>query len=333
MASLPNVGEETVPGGPSKRASPLINSRQTNDLGPEEQLGTRHSALGIPSVVDAHTHAFWPEVVERREPFLRRDPWFGQLYADPRARLVPAEELLISMDAAGIGQAVVCGFPWHDLGLCRTHNDYLAEVCRDSGGRLAWLATVPPSAPDAATEAERAFALGAVGLGELNADAQEFDLRDPRLLAETMELCVARARPVMLHASEPVGHDYPGKGTATPEKLLAFLAAFPRLRVVLAHWGGGLPFYELMPEVAAVAANAVYDSAASTYLYRFAIFRAALDVVGPERVLFASDYPVLRQDRFLRRVLTKGLRSDEVEPVLGGNAHRIYRLGVSAAGA
>jgi predicted TIM-barrel fold metal-dependent hydrolase len=277
--------------------------------------------------VDAHTHAFWSEVVAGRESYLTREQWFCDLYTNPKARLASIEDLLQSMDEAGIAQSVVCGFPWQDLGLCRAHNDYLAEGCRDSGGRLAWLAIVPPAAGAAAVrEAERAFGLGAVGLGELNADAQGFDLRETGVLAEVMELCTVEDRPVMLHASEPVGHSYPGKGRATPDRLLVFLEAFPALRVVLAHWGGGLPFYELMPEVAAAATNAVYDSAASTYLYRFQVFRTVLDVVGPNRVLFASDYPVLKQDRFLARVLSSGLRPEDVRPVLGGNARRVYGL-------
>lgn len=288
-------------------------------------------------MVDAHVHAYWPEVLARRERFLARDRWFGELYAAPGARLATVEELVASMDAAGIGQAVVCGFPWRDLGICREHNDYLAEACRGSEGRLAWLAIVPPGdgAP-ARREAERAFGLGAAGLGEVNADAQGFALERPETLAEVLEFCVVAARPVLLHASEPVGHAYPGKGAATPAKVLALLAAYPALRVVLAHWGGGLPFHELMPEVAAMAANVAYDTAASTYLYRFDIFRAAIDVVGAERVLFGSDFPVLRQAPFLRRVLACGLTADEASAVLGANARRVYGLppwSIATAGA
>ncbi|HEY8448233.1 MAG TPA: amidohydrolase family protein [Thermomicrobiales bacterium] len=280
------------------------------------------------AVVDAHTHVFAPEVVQGREGFFGRDLWFEHLYANPKALLITADELLASMDAAGIAQAVVCGFPWRDPGICREHNDYMAEACAASGGRLAWLATVSPlSGEQAAREAERAFALGACGLGELNADAQGFDLREPAPLRPTVEACLAADRPLMLHATEPVGHTYPGKGTATPDRLLAFLEAFPELRVVAAHWGGGLPFYELMPEVRQAAARVVYDSAASTYLYRFEIFRIVLDLVGPERVMFASDYPILRQDRFLRRVQQTPWRDPEEERlVLGETARRVYGL-------
>lgn len=280
-----------------------------------------------PPVVDAHTHIFSPEIIAGRAAYLGREPWFEQLYTNPNARLASAEDVLESMAAAGISRSIVCGFPWRDLGICRAHNDYLAEVTRQAGGALAWLGIVPPSGgPDAAREAGRAFELGASGLGELNADAQGLDLTDPAGFAATAEVCRAADRPIMLHTSEPVGHAYPGKGTATPEKLLSFVAQFPELPIVLAHWGGGLPFYELMPEVQAALRNVVYDCSASTYLYRFDIFPVATGIVGAERVLFGSDYPVLGQSRFLRRVLASGLGPDALPGVLSGNAERVYRL-------
>lgn len=291
-----------------------------------------HAPRPRQGVVDAHTHVFPPEVRRNRAAFVARDPWFALLYADPTAALADADALLATMATAGVARSLLCGFPWADLGLCRAANDALAADATRAGGRLSWLASVPPHLGSAAAaEADRCLALGASGLGELNADAQGFDLAAPTALAPVVEVCLGRDVPLLLHASEPVGHAYRGKGTATPERLLPFLAAYPALRVVLAHWGGGLPFYELMPEVAAVAANVVYDSAASSYLYRSGVFRAVLDIVGPERVLFGSDHPVLRQDRFLRRVEEEaGLSPVEATAVLGGNARRVYALPVFA---
>jgi hypothetical protein len=280
------------------------------------------------AVVDAHTHLFGPDVVRGREALLGREPWFGALYANPKAALAGETDLLAAMDEAGVETAVACGFPWSDPGRCRAENDVLAEASRRGGGRVAWLASVSPKhGPGAAQEAARAFALGASGLGELNSDGQGFDLADPAALAPVALACIDADRPLLLHASEPLGHAYPGKGTATPDKLLAFVGAFPDLRVVLAHWGGGLPFYELMPEVAAACANVWYDTAASTYLYRPAVFRAVLDVVGPAKVLWGSDYPVLGMERFLRRSRDEaGVRADEAGALFGGNARRVYAL-------
>jgi predicted TIM-barrel fold metal-dependent hydrolase len=278
-------------------------------------------------VVDAHTHAFPTACVEDRLLHAQRDRWFGELYGAPTAKMIDADGLLAAMDAAGAAQAVMCGWPWADPELCREHNDYLAAASQGSGGRLAWLGTVAPAAPGAVAEVERCLDLGATGIGELNADAQGFDVRDPLALRDVAAVLIEADRPLLLHASEPVGHVYPGKGTATPERLVHFLAAHPQLRVVLAHWGGGLPFYELMPAVAALSENVVYDTAASTYLYRPAVFRAVLDIVGAERVLWASDHPVLDMGKFLVRTRRDGgLRADEVGPVLGGNARRVYRL-------
>ena len=278
-----------------------------------------------PLVIDAHTHAFPPAWVDDRAELVARERWFGDLYGPPTAKMIDAASLIRAMDAAGVPQAVMCGWPWADPALCREHNNYMAEAARMSGGRLAWLGTAAPASPGAAAEAARCLDLGAAGIGELNADAQGFDLTEPAALADVNAVLIAAGKPLLLHASEPVGHRYLGKGTATPDKLLTFVAANQELTVVFAHWGGGLPFYELMPEVAALTRNVVYDTAASSYLYRPAVFRTVLDTIGPERVLWASDHPVLSMGKFLRRTLrSAGFQSEELAPVMGGNARRVY---------
>lgn len=278
-------------------------------------------------VVDAHTHVFPTAWVADRTGHVARDRWFGELYEAPTARMIDAPQLLEAMDAAGVAQAVMCGWPWRDPGHCREHNDYLATASQASSGRLAWLGIVNPGEPDATAEAERCLALGASGIGELNADAQGFSLEDEASFVDLATVLQAADSTVMLHASEPLGHRYSGKGTATPERLLRFVTSHQELSIVFAHWGGGLPFYELMPEVASLTTRVCYDTAASTYLYRPAVFRAVLDVVGTERVLWGSDHPVLGMGRFLRRTLRDGnVKDHEMQAVMAGNAMRVYHL-------
>ncbi len=279
-----------------------------------------------PRIVDAHTHLFAPDIIRDRSQYLERDAWFGELYASPKIGFVTPEDMIASMDAAGIGMSVVCGWPWSDMGLCREHNDFLHEVQERYPDRIAWLAIVNPASPEAPIEVERAIGLGAVGLGELNADAQGFSWEGHRQLAATMETSREADVPVLMHCSEPVGHAYPGKGTATPEKILNFLEANPELRVVAAHWGGGLPFYELMPEVARLTANVTYDSAASTYLYRFDVFPVADRLIGEGRAMFGTDFPLLKQRVFLDRVLRSGIPASSLPGLLGGTADRVFRL-------
>jgi len=277
-------------------------------------------------IVDAHTHIFPPDVVSQREMYHARDTWFSVCYENPKLLLASDDDLIASMDEAGIQTSIACGFPWADQGLCRAHNDWMAEACRKHPGRIAFLAIVAPHQPGAAEEAERAFGLGAVGIGELNADAQGFDLTEPGSIAELMALCHDLRKPVMLHSTEPIGHLYPGKGDATPAKLFTWLSAYPAQPVVLAHWGGGLPFYELMPEVRAVTHFVAYDSAATTYLYNHSVFPHVVGLVGQNRVLFGSDYPILRQDRLTRRVARQIEDDETLGMIYAGNADRIYGL-------
>jgi predicted TIM-barrel fold metal-dependent hydrolase len=279
----------------------------------------------ITPIIDAHTHLFPPEFAHDRARLAATDQWFALTYGDGRARMATAEELLANLDAAGIDAAVVCGWPWRDLAVCRAHNDYLLDAAQRWAGRIWPLAIVPPLAGAAAlAEATRTLDAGAVGLGELNADAQGFNFTTPATLAPLTALLTERNAPLLIHTSEPLGHQYPGKGTATPDRLIPFLQANPDLRVIAAHWGGGLPFYELMPEIAAIARNVWYDSAATTYLYDFAIFARVAALVGPKRILWGTDYPLLRHTPFLRHTRAAGLDAAALSAVLGGNARRLF---------
>jgi predicted TIM-barrel fold metal-dependent hydrolase len=128
---------------------------------------------------------------------------------------------------------------------------------------------------------------------------------------------------ILSHASEPVGHSYPGKGTITPELLYQFIANFPGLRIVLAHWGGGLPFYALMPEVAEALRNVYFDTAASPLLYYDWVCQHAVQLVGADKILFGSDYPLIAQERAIKWVTSLELPQEVKNKILGENAERL----------
>lgn len=242
--------------------------------------------------------------------------------------MVSAEQLLTALDAAGIDGAVVTGYAFADNNLCKISNDYIIEAVQKYPARFIGLATVQPLAGDMALyEAERCLQAGVRGLGELTADGQNFDPTDPTTFRDLGALLQAHNAVLMLHASEPVGHFYPGKGQTTPDKILALARNFPDLKIIAAHWGGGLPFYYLMPEVAAQAANLYYDTAATSFLYRFGVFRAVCDLAGAHKILFASDYPVLNPARLLERIRNESqLDEAELVAVLGDNTAQLFGL-------
>ena len=202
-------------------------------------------------IIDAHTHIFPPAFREQRDELLRRDPTFAELYANPRAALASAEDLIEAMDSAEVDLAVAVGIGWSDTALASRANDYLIEVVARHPRRLAGFCAVDPAWGDAALkEVERCLAAGLKGVGELHPDTQGFQLEDEDSLTGLMTLAQTKGIPVLVHASEPVGHVYPGKGRATPQRVLRLVQGFPQTTIICAHWGGGLPFYALMPEVA-----------------------------------------------------------------------------------
>ncbi len=285
-------------------------------------------------IIDSHTHIFSPDVIANRARYAERDAFFGELYSGVAARMVNADRIIIAMDTAGIDKCVVTGWCWQNHDVCVEQNSWTMEVARQYPDRLLALAAIQPNAgADAIRELERCVAGGMVGLGELNADGQRFQLDDANFRAlarRAAELNVA----MLLHTNESVGHKYPGKGTLPLANVYDFVKVMPNLKLVLAHWGGGFPFFELMREVRKVSTNVYYDSAASPLLYSPKIFRTVIDLVGSDKVLYGSDFPLIlypkRQQEpsftpFLDEIRGLGLSAEEWEQVVGGNAERVFR--------
>jgi predicted TIM-barrel fold metal-dependent hydrolase len=131
---------------------------------------------------------------------------------------------------------------------------------------------------------------------------------------------------LLTHASEPVGHEYAGKGSVTPDTLYPFIIDNPELSIVCAHWGGGLPFYALMPEVASALKNTYFDTAASPFLYKAGIFNVTTEIIGSDHILFGSDYPLMPQKRILEQAAASGLQQKDLNNILGLNAKKLLSL-------
>lgn len=155
---------------------------------------------------------------------------------------------------------------------------------------------------------------------------QLFDLRDEVVMEPLVEVLKKYKLILLTHASEPVGHEYPGKGGITPDILYPFITSFPDLTIVCAHWGGGLPFYALMPEVKRAMSNVFFDTAASPLLYDSQIYNQVTQLVGADKILFGSDYPLLEQSRLLNEIRSLDLPQETKDLILSGNARRLLGI-------
>ncbi|UCD21317.1 MAG: amidohydrolase, partial [Chloroflexota bacterium] len=268
-----------------------------------------------------------PWLRERRDEYIKADPCFSSLYSQPKAKIATAEELVASMDEAGIDMSVVANAGWATHELCVKTNDYILDSVSRYPERLVGFCAIQPRAGDAAiTELERCAKAGARGIGELRSDMQGFDLIDKRTMKPLVDAALKHDLIFLTHSSEPVGHEYSGKGNITPDILYSFITSFPDLKLVCAHWGGGLPFYALMPEVAKALANVSFDTAATVFLYDPEIFQQVSRIIGSDRILFGTDYPLMHQNRVITQIQSSLLPQEDRNRIMGANARKLLCL-------
>jgi predicted TIM-barrel fold metal-dependent hydrolase len=275
-------------------------------------------------IIDFHTHLFPASIRTARERFFHGEPAFRLLYDSPKSRMVGVDELIAAMDEDGVDRSVVFGFPWRSLEKARLNNDYILEAVARYPERLAGLCCLDPGAEGATAEVARCLDAGLAGIGELAFYTGGIEAADLDHLAEPMALCRERSRLALIHTNEPVGHVYPGKTPNTLRQIYELVGRFPENKIVLAHWGGGIFFYSLLKkEVGQRLANVWFDTAASPYLYDARIWAAARDTIGVDKILFGTDFPLLRASRYLKEIEASGLSADQRARVLGGNAAQL----------
>ena len=271
-------------------------------------------------IVDCHTHIFPEEMRKNREAFCERDEGFSSIYHHSKARMVGVEELIASMDESGVEQSVICGFPWSHPDLCSYHNQYLMESASRYPNRLIVFISILFFDPEwSGMELDRGIRGGAKGVGEIAFYHDEMTSREIDSIKPILTQMEQKRIPLLLHTNERIGHIYPGKGRTPLERFYELILSFPNLSILLAHWGGGLLFYELMPEVTKVMANVYYDTAASPFIYSKKIYAIAREIVGVEKILFGTDFPLIRPQRYFQELKASGLSEEDQEKILGLN--------------
>ncbi len=269
-----------------------------------------------PMIIDIHTHIFPPDVRERRDDFGRRDPTFAEMYGNPKAKIATAEDLLASMDEAGVDFSVVLGFAWRDHYDIVRHNDYLLDAAAKSGGRIIPFATINMSDDGAEAEIERCAKAGARGIGELRPENQGWSLDGDA--GEALGDFARRLGLMLLfHVTEPGHRSYSGRRGCELESFRAFAERHLDLRIIGAHLGGG--FYAGTPP----AATPYVDTAAQPFLRPGEHAALAIACASADRLLFGSDFPLISQARQiaeLRAAIPNGAR---LEAALGGNAEAL----------
>jgi predicted TIM-barrel fold metal-dependent hydrolase len=238
-----------------------------------------------------------------------------------KARTHTIPNLLDEMDAVGVAKAallpIAFGLPFRD-DLTGQWRD--AVEAAGAGDRLLACASVHPRDPERLVRLREHAARGARAV-KLHPAAQRFAASD----AGAMEIyaeCERLGLPVFFHA---------GRAGIEPEAALAFnlvrhleaaVSSFPRVRFALGH-AGARDVAEAIP-LARRHANVWLD----THGQGVTALGELLDALGPERLLFGTDWPWYHQAASLAKVLivTEG-KPEARDAWLQGNAERFFQRG------
>ncbi|HUF29882.1 MAG TPA: amidohydrolase family protein [Gemmatimonadaceae bacterium] len=233
-------------------------------------------------------------------------------------------------------------------------NDDFAAACRRPSGRFAALATLPLNDPAASAD-ELSRAVTELGLpgAMVFANVNGVALADDRFLP-LWERADELGAVIHIHPTAPPGVEAMTEYWLMP--LVGFLVdttlaaaglvfrgipeRFPRIRWILGHLGGTIPYiaerldrgWRAFPEC-----REHIDRPPSEYLRRFyydgvnfdpKALRLAVDFAGASQVLAGSDYPHRIGSIALMKEVVEGagLSAEERGAILGGNAERVLGL-------
>ena len=199
--------------------------------------------------------------------------------------------MIADMDKSEVERAVLLGWYWENPETCELQNQWCSQWIARDPERFIGFFSLHPELQNPIESLKRSMDLGFLGIGECHPWLQGASIQNENWM-KCMEFAAAEGWPVTFHVTEPVGHDYPGRVQTPFEEFLWLARQLPELKIILAHAGGLFPFYELNPKIRPVLKNVHYDLAACPLLYDPEIYRKLIDVVGVEKILWGTDYPL-----------------------------------------
>jgi uncharacterized protein len=271
-----------------------------------------------------------------------------------------ADERLARMDAAGVDvQVLSVTTPGvRSIALARTANDAMAHIIQRQPDRFQGLATLPSSDPvRAAAELERAVVdLGLNGAmifgrdGHRNLDHADFlpilqtanDLRAPLYLHPQSPPPSVRAAYyegfqhdlVAAFATAGIGWHYETGVQALRLILSGVFDRLPDLQLILGHWGEVILFYldriDMLSQPAGLHRTvsdyvAAHFSVTPSGMFSDRYLRWAMETLGAERIMFATDYPfqIAPGDAARRFLADADLSQADRHAIASGNWERM----------
>jgi predicted TIM-barrel fold metal-dependent hydrolase len=311
--------------------------------------------------IDVHAHYFPAPLFERfvrmggDASYISPAMLGGGAAGEIAARLANMDNVGVEMQVLSVSSM----YPYHEresdaVDAAREANDLYAELVARYPARFKAFAVAPLPHVDAALkELERAMdTLGMVGVtvgtSVMNRSTVE-EAFEPFYAELNRRGAVIFVHPVGLGVCSPLIRDYglswsigaPFEDTAFVTHVIKrrILERYSMLKIIVPHFGGALPLVlDRIERTMRIFAPDNKESATATVkrmwydtqvAARPEILRYAHAVLGAERLVFGSDFPLNRDDAYLRAanyIREAGLPAGDAEKILDHNAARLLGL-------
>lgn len=185
------------------------------------------------------------------------------------------EELLTNMEEYNVEKAVLFATDEETKGVTYEQlNTKIIELQNTYPEKIIAFARIIPSAGDAAVkEFQRSRSLGVKGLKLKPVDG--FEPHEAKILFELLDK--EQGYPVLIHTAHNPGNQ--------PDLWEDLIVAYPHLNFILAH--GGKDDYRQCARIAKAYSNVYVDTSTLSYNRT----RILYNIIGPHKLVFASDYP------------------------------------------
>lgn len=259
-------------------------------------------------IIDAHTH-MWPDAVAKRA-------LAGSVPDLERRGDGTAEGLRSSMALAGVDKSICLGVANTGASVDKA-NAFSASLNPEQF--IGFGSIHPDLTPEQNLASLHEHGLRGV---KIHPFFQNYPLDDPRLapLLDAMQGEFA----VVIHVGSISTTD--SAGICSPSMLATLVREYPRLDIIACHFGGYRQF-EVARE--AVVGLPVYlDTSWPPGLGTLdsGEVRKVIETHGPDRIVFASDWPMADQGVEIETVRELGLSEADTDAILGNNIARLLRI-------
>jgi predicted TIM-barrel fold metal-dependent hydrolase len=222
------------------------------------------------------------------------------------------------MDRLGTEKACISSIPACGADVPRG-NDMTAQAVREYPGRFVGYASVNPHYPERVLpELERSFDELGLALIKLHPSIMEYSISGPAY--EPVWRFASERRTVVL------SHTWTGGGICAPKQFEPLARDYPDATFILGHSGGTKAGYVEAIEVAQKHPN-IYLDICRSVMSRVWVERL-VNEVGPERVLWGTDFPFMDPFYLVGRLACTTLSDQAKRQVFGESAAKLLeRLG------